>query len=261
MLRIAHAVAFGGDLVPQLGERPHLAELGDELEPGVDEERDAADHVAERVCIDFSRRLHGIEHGDRGRQRERQLLHRRRARLLQMVGAHVHRVPFRQFRGREQDHVLGQPHGGRRREHVGAAREIFLDDVVLGGALQGAAVYALLVRHRDIERQQPGGRGVDGHRGVHLAERDVLEQHAHVAEVRDRHAYFSDFASGERMVAIVAGLRRQIEGDREPGLPLGEIFAVERVRLARVRMPRIGAEYPGLLALRCVFGHGAIPCR
>ena len=107
---------------------------------------------------------------------------------------------------------------------------------------------ALLVGDRDVEREQPGGRRVDGHRGVHLGERDVVEQRAHVAEMGDRHADLADFAAREDVIGVVAGLGRQIEGDRKAGLPLGEVLAIERVRLARVRMPRIGAENPGLVA-------------
>jgi hypothetical protein len=133
---------------------------------------------------------------------------------------------------------------------VGAAREIFLDDVVLRGALQLLACDALLVGQRHIERQKPGRRRVDGHRGVHVLERDLLEQRAHVAEMRDRHADLSDLARGERMIAVVAGLRRQIEGDGEAGLTLGEVLAIERVRLARGRMAGVGAEDPGAIAAR-----------
>ena len=117
--------------------------------------------------------LHGVEHRDRGRERVGQFLHRRRARLLQVVRAHVHRIPLRQLGRREQDRVLDEPHRRRGRKHVGAAREIFLHDVVLRRALQLGARRALLVGHRDVEREQPGGRRVDGHRGVHLVERDL----------------------------------------------------------------------------------------
>jgi hypothetical protein len=34
----------------------------------------------------------------------------------------------------------------------------------------------------DVERQQPGGRRVDRHRGVHAVERDALEELFHVGE-------------------------------------------------------------------------------
>ena len=196
----------------------------------------------------LARSLHRVEHADRGGERKGELLHRRRARLLQVIRADVHRIPLRHFLGREQNHVLGQPHRRRRRKHVGAARQIFLDDVVLRGAGELCARHALLVGERDIERQEPGGGGVDGHRRVHLAERDAVEQGAHVADMRDRHADLADLALGERMVAVVAGLRRQIEGDGKPGLPLAQVLAVKLVRRRGVGVARIGAEHPRFVA-------------
>ncbi len=169
-----------------------------------------------------------------------------------MIGADVHRIPLRHFLGREQDHVPGQPHRRRRRKHIGAARQIFLDDVVLGRAGEFLPRHALLVGERDIERKQPRGGGVDGHRRVHLAERDAVEQNPHVADMRDRHADLADFAFGLRMVAVVAGLGRQIEGDREAGLPLAQVLPVQLVRRLGVGVARIGAEHPGFIALRLV---------
>ncbi len=166
-----------------------------------------------------------------------------------MIRADVHRVPLRHLPRGEQDRVLDQPHGGRRRKHVRAAREILLDDVVLRRAGEFLARHVLLVGDRDVERQQPGGGGVDRHRGVHRVERNRLEQRAHVAEMRDRHADLADLTACEHVIAVVAGLGRQIEGDRKAGLALGEIPAIERVGVLRVRMARIGAEHPGLVAL------------
>ena len=72
------------------------------------------------------------------------------------------------------------------REHVGAARQVLLDDVVLDGAGELGRGRALRVGGGDVEREQPRRRGVDRHGGVHLAERDAVEQRAHVAQVRDR---------------------------------------------------------------------------
>ena len=66
--------------------------------------------------------------------------------------------------------------------------------------------------------------------------------------MRDRHADLADLAFGLRMVAVVAGLGRQIEGDRKAGLPLAQILAIKRVRSGRGRMPRIGAENPRFIA-------------
>ena len=264
LLRIGDAVALAGDLVPQFDEGAHLADFGDEAEPGVDEERNPPDHLAEFLLRHLAGGLHRVEHGDGGGERKRQLLHRRRTGFLQMVGADVHRIPLRQFGRGEDRHVLDQPHRRRRREHVGAAREIFLDDVVLDRAGERRARRALLVGDRDVERHQPRRGGVDGHRGVHGAERDAVEQRAHVAEMVDRHADLADLAARQHVIGVVAGLRRQIEGDREPGLPLGQVLAIELVRIARRRMAGVGAEDPrfvalGLVALSCRASRSALP--
>ncbi len=111
------------------------------------------------------------------------------------------------------------------------------------------AVGALLVGDGDVEREQPRRRGVDGHRGVHLLERDAGEQRAHVAQMRDRHADLADLAARQLVVGVVAGLRRQIEGDGEAGLALGKVLAIELVGLGGGRVARIGADQPGLVAL------------
>ncbi len=132
-----------------------------------------------------------------------------------------------------------------RREDVGPAREIFLDDVVLRRALQLVARHTLSLGRRDIERKQPRRRGIDGHRRVHAVERNAVEQGAHVAEMGDRHADLADFALGQRVVAVVAGLRRQIEGHRQAGLSAGQIGPVKLVGLGCRRMAGIGADQPG----------------
>ena len=197
----------------------------------------------------FARILHRIEHGLGVGESEGKFLRRRRARFLQMVGADIGRVPFRHFARGIDDHVLDQPQGRRRREHIGAARQILLQNVVLHGAGELRLVRALLFGERGIEGEQPGRRGVDRHRGVHLGKRDALEQRAHVAEMGDGHADFADLAAGKRVIGVVAGLGRQVEGDRKPRLTLGKVLPVERVRGLGRGMAGIGAEQPGLVPL------------
>ena len=85
-----------------------------------------------------------------------------------------------------------------------------------------------------------------------VASGNVGEQRAHVADMRDRDADLADLAARQRMVAVVAGLGRQIEGDGKPGLALGEIGAVEAIGFERGRMAGVGAENPGLVARRRV---------
>jgi hypothetical protein len=45
-------------------------------------------------------------------------------------------------------------------------------------------VDAALARQRHVQRQEPHRGGVDRHRRVHPLERDAVEQHVHVAEMR-----------------------------------------------------------------------------
>ena len=104
--------------------------------------------------------------------------------------------------------------------------------------LSCGAVDAVLLGDRDVEAEQPGGGGVDRHRGVHLVERDAVEQRVHVALVGDRDADLADLAAGEGVVGVIAGLRRQVEGDREAGLALGEVAPVELVRAPGVGVAR-----------------------
>ncbi len=80
--------------------------------------------------------LQVVEHGGGGGQRKGQFLFRRRACLLQVVGTDVHRVPFRQVLAGIGGDIGDHPQAGRGRADIGAARQVFLDDVVLHGALQ-----------------------------------------------------------------------------------------------------------------------------
>jgi hypothetical protein len=64
---------------------------------------------------------------------------------------------------------------------------------------------------------------------------------------RNRHADLADLAAASTW-SVVAGLGRQIERDAEAGLALGEVGAVELVRLLGRGMTGIGADEPGLVA-------------
>ncbi len=149
--RIRHAIALATDLFPEIHERAHLAHLGHEPHARVYEERDAREHRREILVGHLPASLHRVEHRARRRQRKRQFLLRRRARFLQVVRTDVQRIPLRRLGIAPRHHVPDKPHRGLRRKHIGAAREVFLDDVVLRRALQLPAIAALLVRQRDIQ--------------------------------------------------------------------------------------------------------------
>ncbi len=141
---------------------------------------------------------------------------------------------------------------------MGAAREVLFDDVVLRRAAKRLHRHAGLFGARDVEREQPSGRRVDGHRGVHLAEGELGEERAHVTQMRDGHPDLADLASSEDVVGIVAGLGGQIEGDAQPRLTLGEVAAEERVGVLRGAMTRIGAHDPGPASLGRRWRHGGL---
>ena len=65
----------------------------------------------------------------------------------------------------------------------------------------------------------------------------------------DRHADLADLAPRQRMVAVVAGLGRQVEGDRKPCLAPRQIGAVKRVGGGRRRMAGICPDQPRLVAM------------
>ncbi len=113
-----------------------------------------------------------------------------------------------------------------------------------------ARVDAVLLGVGHVEAEQPRRGGVDRHRRVHPPGRDAVEQRAHVAEVGDRHADLADLAARARIVGVVAGLGRQVEGDRQPGLALGQVGPVELVRGPRRRVARVRAHHPRLVTAR-----------
>ena len=200
-----------------------------------------------------------VEHRDRVAHRVGDLLHRRRARLLQVVAADVDRVPARDALDRVGDHVRDQPHRRAGRERVRPARQELLDDVVLrrAGQLRPARRPASSAVD-DVERQQPRRRRVDRHRRVHPVQRDAVEQRGHVAAVGDRDADLADLAARQLVVGVVARLRRQVERDRQAGLALRQVRAVQLVGLLRGRMARVGPHHPGLVALGQAMAHARI---
>jgi hypothetical protein len=120
------------------------------------------------------------------------------------------------------------------------------------------ALESVLLRHRHVEGEHPGCRGVDRHRGVHLIERDPVEQRVHVALVRDRDPDLADLAARQHVVGVVARLGGEVEGDREAGLALRQVAPVELVGAPGVRVPGVCTHHPGPIRLReAVLGHQA----
>ncbi len=165
--------------------------------------------------------------------REGHFLHGRRPGFADVVAADRNGVPVRQFTFTPREDVGDDPHRVPRRVDVGAARDVFLQDVVLDGAAQLGQRDTLPACDRHIQREQNNGGGVDRHRRRHLAQRDAVKQRRHVVDGVNRHTNTAHFPCGHRMVGVVAHLRGKIEGDAQAADTLREQVAVACIGLCR----------------------------
>ena len=101
-----------------------------------------------------------------------------------------------------------------RRKDVRAARDVFLQDVVLDRAAQFFGRDALLLAHRDVHRQQNRRRRVDRHAGADLVRAESVEQRSMSRSDEMLTPTLPTSPVGHRIVGVVADLRRQIERDR-----------------------------------------------
>ena len=76
------------------------------------------------------------------------------------------------------------------------------------------------------------------------AERNAVEQLRHVVDRVDRHADPADLAGRERVIRVVAHLRRQIERDAQAGHPLVEQVAIAPIGLRGGAEARVLAHRP-----------------
>ena len=76
----------------------------------------------------------------------------------------------------------------------------------------------------------------------------------HVLDRVDRDAGAADLAGGHGVVGVVAELRRQVEGDREAGLPVAEQGAEPLVRLLRGAEAGVLPHRPRAAAVHVGYG-------
>ena len=152
---------------------------------------------------------------DRVREGERELLHRRRAGLANVIAGDRDRIPVRHLRRAEAEDLGDEREDRLGRIDVRAARDVLLEDVVLDRAAQLRARDAALLGDDDVHREQRRRRRVDRHRRRDLVERDPVEQHVHVLDGVDRDADASDLAERARRVGVDAHLRRADRTRRE----------------------------------------------
>ena len=87
--------------------------------------------------------------------------------------------------------------------------------------------HALLLGRDDVAGQHRQHGAVHRHRDADLVERDAVEQDLHVLDRVDRHAGLADVAGHARVVAVVAAVGRQVEGDADALPAGGQRLAIE----------------------------------
>jgi hypothetical protein len=159
-----------------------------------------------------------LDVGDAVGNGEGDLLHRGGAGLADVIAADADGVPLRHVGAAVLEDVGDDPHARPRWIHIGAAGDVLLEDVVLDGAADRRGGHPLLLSHQLVQQQQDCGGGVDRHARAHGVERQAGQEHSHVGDRVDGHADLAHLALGAWVVAVVAHLRRQVEGTAQPGL-------------------------------------------
>ena len=140
------------------------------------------------------------------------LLHRGAAGLAHVIPGDGNRVPLRNILLGVGEHVGNNPHRLLRWIDVGPARNVFLQNIVLHRATKLTNVFAGAPRHRNIERQQNGRGGIDGHGCRNLLQINAGKQALHVFDGVNGHAYPAHLAHGHGMIRVHADLCGQVEG-------------------------------------------------
>jgi len=171
----------------------------------------------------------------------------RRAGFLHVVAGNRDRIVFRHFLRGVREDVRDDPHRRQGRIDIGVAHHELFQNVVLNGAREFFRRHALFFRGRHEQREDRQHRAVHGHRHAHLVERNAGEQRAHVVDGVDRDTGHADIARDARVIAVVAAMGSEIEGDRKALLSGGEVAAVEGVGILRRGEAGILPDGPGLV--------------
>ena len=173
---------------------------------------------------------------------------RRRPGLLHVVAGDRDRVELGHLGGGVGEDVRDDRHRRCRWVDVRVADHELLEDVVLDRPGELGCRHALLLGGDDVERHHRQHGPVHRHRHADHVEGDAVEQLAHVEDRVDRHSGHPDVAGDAGMIAVVATVGGQVEGDGEALLSCGEVAAIEGVGL-------FGRREAGVLTDRPRLGH------
>ena len=212
-------------LRPQHARGAQLRDLHEKIHADAEEERQPRREAVDReVCRDP-----GADIFDAVGKRIGEFEVGRRSGLLHVIAGDRNRIELRHMRRGVGKNIGDDAQRRLRRIDIGVAHHELFEDVVLDRAGEFFRRHALLLGGDDIERKHRQHGAVHGHRHRHLIERNAGEQRAHVVDRVDGDARHADVAGNARMIAVVAAMGGEIEGDRKTLLAGGEIAPVEGV--------------------------------
>ena len=229
-------------LRPQHARGAQLGHLHEEVHADAEEERQSRRETVDRKIG----REPGADIFDAVGERVGEFEVGGRAGFLHVIAGDRDRIELRHMRRGIGKDIGDDAQRRFRRIDIGVAHHEFFEDVVLDGAGELFRRHALLFGGDDIERQHRQHGAVHGHRHRHLVERDAGKQRARVVDRIDGDARHADVAGDARMIAVVAAMGGEIEGDREALLPGGEIAPVEGVGILGRREAGILPDGPRL---------------
>ena len=106
------------------------------------------------------------------------------------------------------DDIGTQAQGRARRIDVGTARQVFLEDVVLGGAADLFRRETFLLRRHHVQREGDRSGAVHGQRRARLFERQAMENSFHILQRVDCDADHAHLSAGLGIIRVEAELGR-----------------------------------------------------
>src|SRR5712691_2121200 len=181
---------------PDAPSRPVLRDLLEEVDMGVEEEREA---WSERVDVQAALQPE-LHVGEAIRERERELLRGRRPGLSDVVARDREWMPIGHMLRAELHQVTDQPQMRPRWEDPLLLRDVFLQDVGLERAVQARPIDALAFGRREEEGEGHDRRAADRHRRRDVADRYPFEELYEIVQRVGRDTAPSHFALAPRVV-------------------------------------------------------------
>ena len=163
---------------------------------------------------------------------------------MHVVTGHADAVEFRHFLRRVSEDVGNDAHRGFGRINVGVPHHVFLEDVVLNGAVELLRRHTLLFGGHDVEGHDRDDRTVHRHGDGHFVQRDAVEEDFHVLDRVDGHTGLAHVADHARMIRVITTVCGQIEGHTQSHLSGREVAPVKRVAITRGGESRVLADGP-----------------